>query len=229
MGDSTIILIQAFAAVATLFATVVLAWFTAILAKETRRLADAASQPQVVATLELNQWSMLHFDLVIENAGTGTAFDVETVFDPPLPIEGVRAEMKMKAPLQHISVLRPGQRMASYVAEYAALKDTSRTISVSWRRTPGGKRESISYSNTLDFQNVSQLGSASPLIQIADQMKKLREDWQRVARGSGRLHVETFDKDDRRERQDASRAAVRRQEANQEPRQGASDGGREED
>lgn len=66
-----------FAATAvTAMATGVLAWVTWVLARETRRMANATHEPHVVVTLEPSPWSIIHTDLVIQNTGNGTAYDI---------------------------------------------------------------------------------------------------------------------------------------------------------
>jgi len=58
-------------------ATIVLAILTWVLARATKAMANATSQAQIVASLEPNSWSINHFDIVVENAGTAPAYDVE--------------------------------------------------------------------------------------------------------------------------------------------------------
>lgn len=102
------------------FAAVVTAVATFFLWKVTRTLADASLQPHVVATLEPNLWSTRHFDLKINNTGNATAYDIVVSFDPPLN-NGEGRENK-KVPLEHVSVLRPGQGLVSYLSDYSTLE-----------------------------------------------------------------------------------------------------------
>ena len=60
---------QIAAAGVTAFATLVLCWVTAVLAKETKAMADRTSEPHVVVTLEPNRWAIHFFDMHIMNAG----------------------------------------------------------------------------------------------------------------------------------------------------------------
>ena len=95
-------------AVVTLLATGALVYFTAVLAKHTKRMADNTARPHVVVTLEPNRWSLMHFDLRVANTGNAAAFDIKATFSPPLPIEKFRHDRRV--PLQNITVLRPGQK-----------------------------------------------------------------------------------------------------------------------
>jgi hypothetical protein len=71
----------------TAIATVALWRATNVLAVETRRMASATSQPQVIVSIEENRWSMTHADMRVANTGNATTFDIKIEFDPPLIVE----------------------------------------------------------------------------------------------------------------------------------------------
>tara|TARA_R100001086_G_C11807703_1_gene250610 strand:+ start:362 stop:601 length:240 start_codon:yes stop_codon:yes gene_type:complete len=48
-----------------------------------------------------------------------------------------------------------------------------------------------------DYTDVSYLGARSPFTQIADEMKKLREDWRYVASGRKRVAANVYSSEDR--------------------------------
>lgn len=183
--------------VVTAVATIFLWRVTQLLARETTRMAQATSQPQVVATLDPNRWSMRHFDLNVDNTGNATAYDIEIVFDPPLNNGEARTGLP-DIPFGRISVLKPGHGLSSYLCEYALVEKKTYKVTVSWRRHPqNDQRERIAY--TLDMTDrlgVSQLGD-DPLVQIANHVKKIEEDWQPVAKGSRRIKIDAFSAADR--------------------------------
>jgi hypothetical protein len=181
----------------TAIATIFLWRVTRILAVETKRMADASARPHVVATIEPNPWSLLHADLRVENTGNATAYDIQVSFDPPLENGGVRR--KQDIPLQRISVLKPAQQLASYLSEFPPLLNTTYTVTVSWTRGAGDtKREMHSYGLDMGvYKDISQLGAADPLTHMAEQLKKIREDWKGVASGSQHLGVDVFTSGDR--------------------------------
>lgn len=190
--------------IATAIATFFLWRVTKILAVETRRMADASAQPQIVASIVLNKWAMNHVDLEIQNTGNATAFEIDVVFDPPLENGEVRADGDYAIPFQFISVLKPGQSLSSYLAEAEPLLDKSYTITTSWKLLPEAiERHALSYSlHMSDYKGMSRLGAADPAIQIAEQLKKLREDWRSVAGGQRKLKVDIFTGEERqRERE----------------------------
>ena len=170
--------------IVTAIATVVLVFATAVLARETKRLSDATSQPSVVVTLEPSPWSIIHTNLVFQNTGTGTAYDIEAEFDPPLRSQnrGVQIEM----PLRSLSVLKPGGSFSTFLDGFENLNEQVVNVKVSWRRTPTSKkREQHTYLLNLrsDYENWGQLGGPPPEFQIASEMKKLRENVGRLSRG----------------------------------------------
>ncbi|MCR6659747.1 MAG: hypothetical protein NVV72_10510 [Asticcacaulis sp.] len=188
---------------ATAVATFFLWRVTGILAVETKRMADAAAQPLVVANLIPNQWALNHIDLIVENTGNATAFDIELKFDPPLENGEVRSSDR-PIPLQNISILKPGQSLSSYLAEFEIYKGKSFKVDVTWKVKPvGEERQLLSYTfNMADYEGITRLGSASPTIQIAEEIKHIREDWKKVANGQGKLKADVYSSYDRqRERE----------------------------
>lgn len=189
--------IQTWSMVITALATIGLGVFTWVLARETKRLSRATAQAHVVATLENNQWAFAHADLVVSNTGNATAHDIEVIFDPPL--DWFRPSKPGAQPLRNLSVLKPGQSQSSHVAEFSKLVDKTYRITTSWKHHPAERtRQSLSYDLPMEhYELIAQLGVRSPLIQIAEQLKKIREDWQYVAIGSRRLSVDSYDGGDR--------------------------------
>ncbi len=197
----------------TAVATIFLWLVTRTLAKETNRLAKASAQPQVVATIESNRWAMQYADLHVSNTGNATAYDILITFEPPLPIDDLRGS-DLPPPLHTLSVLKPGQELHSSLSKFGPLIDKTFIVTVSWRSNPSSpERESSVYPLDMRFiRGVTRLGSADPLTQIAEQMKKMREDWQSVAQGNRRVKADVFTSRDR-SRQAREMEALWRQEA----------------
>ncbi|WP_299624543.1 hypothetical protein [uncultured Tateyamaria sp.] len=181
----------------TSLSTAVLAVLTFFLAKATTNMAAASSSPQVVASIEVNQWSVIHFDLVVENTGNAPAFDIKVDFANPPKLSKAKGEVPF--PFSRISLLRPGQNVTSYLADFQNLKDESYIVNVSWKAKPDAPtRDSLSYQldmNSVD--GVSFLGKPSALIQVAEELKKIRDDWKPVASGNRRLDVDVYSQQDR--------------------------------
>lgn len=184
-------------------ATLVLAGFTMVLARETRRMARAAERTEVTVTIEPNQWGLMYFDIWVTNSGNRGAYEVEVRFDPPL--EGYEREGTAPPPLQRISVMRPGQALQSYLGSVEKMKEQRTTAIVTWRvGGSAGLAEEARYTIDFDYiRNASILGERNPLVQIANEVKHIRDDWKNIARGQGRLHVDTFSSADRAEQKRA--------------------------
>ena len=188
---------QVAAGFVTALATIALVCVTVVLAKATKRMARASSQPLVTATIEPNIWSMLHCDIVVENSGNAPAYNVVVKISPE-PNQGEHRE-EGQLPLQNISVLRPGQKMTSFLTDANLVLDNVYRIDVSWNRDPNDRSvESIAYDHYLP-KDISRLGAWSPEIEIAEQVKKLREDWKQIASGFRKLPVNAFGRTDREE------------------------------
>ncbi|RYG87063.1 MAG: hypothetical protein EON59_08460 [Alphaproteobacteria bacterium] len=194
-------------ALGTMLATVVLVAVTWVLAKETKRLADATAAPHVVATLDPSPWSIIHTNLVLHNSGTGPAYDVEARFDPPLNNE--RGEVALM-PLRGLSLLKPNESFSLFLKGFEKLDEKVFQVNVSWLRSPGAKtREAVAYTLDLrrDYQDWGQLGGSPPEIQMSRDLKKIRESIERLASGFNRLNVDVHDAADRmKEEQELERA-----------------------
>ncbi|MDP3378979.1 MAG: hypothetical protein Q8S53_11490 [Brevundimonas sp.] len=188
----------------TAVATVFLWRVTKVLAVETKRMAEASAQPQIVAHIEPNQWSaQMHADIHVSNTGNATAFEIQVAFDPPLDRDEKHSKRPM--PLQRVSVLKPGQTVSSWIGTWTPLLKKTYIVEISWKRDPAQtERESLIYTLDMnDLAGVSMLGARNPMTQIADQLKKMRDDWQHVSSGYKRIRVDAFSQRDRKAEEDA--------------------------
>ncbi|KRB13953.1 hypothetical protein ASD99_14885 [Mesorhizobium sp. Root695] len=187
----------AIATVVIAVGTVSLWYVTWALARETRRMVDAGSRPHIVATLDPNQWSMMHFDLRVENTGNATAYDIKLSFDPPLVSSSPRDPAE-PAPLGTVDVLKPGQGLTSYLAEAGVVLPNTYRVSITWKRDPqAAVRETNSYTlNMNTMEGISTLGT-DPLIQISNDVKKFTENFAKLASGHPKLQVDVFTSADR--------------------------------
>lgn len=194
--------VEGVATLVTAGATIALGYFTWVLAKETKRLSRASAQAHVVATIEPNPWASNHADLIVTNTGNAAAHEIQFQFTPPLPASPYHKNGSV--PLQNISILKPGHSLHSHLSEFKEVSKRTYRVSVSWKLHPAAsKREHLSYDLSMtDYEAVAYLGARSPLIQIAEQVKKLREDWEAVSRGNRRLAVNTHSEADRKREQE---------------------------
>lgn len=217
---SLITAIESASGTITAIATIALAALTFILARATNGMARATSTAQVVASLETNPWSWMHLDLVVQNTGNAPAFGVSVKFNPPLPYF---VEKQGEAvPFGEISILRPGHQLSCSVNDFKTVSENVYQVSISWRKSPSSRRtESISYTiNMIGLGELSRLGSGAAEVQIADQLKKLRDDWKEIARGRGaKLKVDSYGYEDR-ERERERHLELSRRASSQSQQQG---------
>ncbi|WP_152613254.1 hypothetical protein [Inquilinus limosus] len=168
-------------------------------------MAQSAQQPHVTITIEPNRWSIRHMDLKIQNTGNAVAYDIRASFDPPLPMDKIKGTNVV--PLQEVSILRPGQFISSYLVEYDEIRDRVFDVTISWRRSPQAKQvDTIKYKlSLLDYRSTSWLGTPDPQTQVAQEIKKIREELGRIAQGSRSLDVNIHTEKDRREEAERQR------------------------
>ncbi len=64
----------------TVAASVALAFLACALVVATVRMARALARPHIVANSEANHWSLMRFDVVVENCGNAPEYDVSVRF-----------------------------------------------------------------------------------------------------------------------------------------------------
>ncbi|HGU0837050.1 TPA: hypothetical protein ACM6YR_004752, partial [Escherichia coli] len=186
------------------------------------RMVDASAQPHIVVTLEPNPWAAFYFDINIANTGNAPAYNVEVVFDPPL----VNAEHREKSeiPFSKVSVLKNGQSLTSNLCKYEQIKDQIYNINISWASKPkSNDRETNEYVYDMaTFEGISYLGARSPLTQIAEQIKGIREDWKPIAQGAKKVKADVYTSSDRNEErtylQEQHDLAIKRRDEKREKR-----------
>ncbi|WP_261628969.1 hypothetical protein [Escherichia coli] len=173
-------------------------------------------------TLEPNPWAAFYFDINIANTGNAPAYNVEVVFDPPL----VNAEHREKSeiPFSKVSVLKNGQSLTSNLCKYEQIKDQIYNINISWASKPkSNDRETNEYVYDMaTFEGISYLGARSPLTQIAEQIKGIREDWKSIAQGAKKVKADVYTSSDRNEErtylQEQHDLAIKRRDEKREKR-----------
>lgn len=203
--------------IVTALATMVLAYFTIILSRETKRLAEITSMPQVVMTLALNDWTLMHADVEVENVGTGTAFDITIEVTPPITEKGAGDVFK-PFPLNKISILKPTQKMKCSIGEFHALLNTEFEVVISWQRDlKVSKRENLKYKiKGADYKNMMFIGPRTPEISSANSLKKLEETLKRAFDGLRKLQVDVYTQLDRDERERLIRDRIAKEKGKRE-------------
>jgi hypothetical protein len=185
--------VTALATVALVAATIALAWLTWLLAK-------ATSRPSLIATIETNGWAFHFFDLHLVNEGNASAFDIEVEFDPPLP---AKDDGMTVGNFRKVSILRAGQHLTTNLGRNSVVLDKVFEVTISWRAKPNTKRESMTYTlDTSFFRGITRLGAGDPTYSIAQELRKMREQWEGVAEGRKRISTNTHTSVDRQEEEE---------------------------
>jgi hypothetical protein len=200
--------------IATAVATFFLWRVTLVLARETTRMAEASAQPHVVLTLSPNRWSARHFDILIDNTGNATAYDIQVSVNPPLQ-NGENRNDDAKIPFGTVSILKPGTGLRSYISDYANLKGKDFKVTISWRRKSSDTvREENTYTLSMsDHDGVSWLGN-DPAVDVAQHLKKIERDLASLSKKH--IQVDVYSALDRLKEKRALARDYRRWEQSQE-------------
>jgi hypothetical protein len=199
--------LEAVGVLVTAIATIVLAFVTKTLARETKRLAEIGQQPQVVFSVEPSDFEMNFLYNHVQNVGTAPAYDIRISFSPSLEFKNT--QNATRAPFEKISVLKPGQRLSSFICSYDELETKSFIVTTYWRKSPAAKEEeSLSYQlNLSDFEQMLLLKKQS----IEESLERIAKSLGNLESGFKRLKVDTFDDEDRQaERQSQEEARQNR-------------------
>ncbi|AUR32496.1 hypothetical protein ABM031_00980 [Morganella morganii] len=178
------------AALVTAVSTFFLWRVTRMLAVETKKMAESASQPHIVITLEPTDVSINHFNMVISNTGNATAYNIISDITPSINDKPI--------PFQNVSVLKPGDSIKSFFTSFFEIKNKEFKITTTWLKKPESK-DRISNSYIFDigsYTNLSVLGDMNPLLTVSKEIKKISENINKIVK-SNKLQVNTYDKNDR--------------------------------
>ena len=202
--------VETIAAILVAPLTLALVGATVFLTKETRRLRVTSCTPHVVITLEPSK-HFNFFELVIENVGGGAAFDVDAHFDPDIVNQGSERPVSLNGlSLLRVPVVKPNQRIASYVGRYGSLSPPHSEVRGTCRDAEG---VIVPFSNAINiaaFEGMSRLGE-DPLEVIARNLRDIAGTLNR------RIQVDTFTQADRDAEQTRREEWYRQQSANNRP------------
>ena len=169
--------------------TVVLVGITGYYAYLTRRLLKANDTPEIAISLRPHEGYIHCVMLCIENIGTGTARDIQFRTDLSFKPDGEKSLKELGFLKNGIDYLGPGQKIEHFLVSVAdrfdELKKMPLQISVTYTDSVKLKRK---YERTfyLDFgeaEGYSRIGTP-PLFEIAEAIKKLQKDLNRIATGA---------------------------------------------
>jgi hypothetical protein len=205
-------------------ATMAIAILTFVLAKETWYLREAQIEqvdelkrenirPNVSVTLKSSESELSFMDARIHNQGKGIARNIKFTFIDRDEREIKHSEnevvdefLKLHIFSDGMHSLGIGQKIESFLFSFFEIKNKIKEpdvfsiyfkIKVSYEDVEG-----TAYYNELtidfkEFQGISRTGGGNPIHNIAKDMKKLREQFEKLTRSSQRLNINTYSSEDR--------------------------------
>ena len=187
-------------------ATVVYALLTAALVAETKRMRRAQTEPEVVIRLQPSETWLMLIELVVENNGMGTAYDLELEATPDFEYKPGSRLSDLGLFKHGLRVLGPRQSMKTFLMSVAGKVDKIQDpvgplqFAVTARyRTAINTAVERRFDLDLRFLlGLAQVGSP-PLRKIARSLEELQKEVKHLASGFHRLHVIAYSKADAEE------------------------------
>lgn len=198
-------------------ATVVYAILTAALVAETRRMRQAQTGAELVIRIQPSDTWINLIELVIENVGMGTAYDISLSADPDLEYKPGKHLSDLGMFKHGLRALGPRQSLKTFLMSVAGktsqIEDPKGpyrfTVTARYRTNRRGQVERRFELDLLHLLGLVQVGT-SPLLTIARSIESMKRDLEHVVSGFKRLHAVTYTKEDV-DREDAEAVALFRE------------------
>ena len=206
-------------------ATLAIAILTFVLAKETWYLREAqieqvnelrreSIRPDVSMRLKNNPSVFQFMDVEIINLGKGIARNIKFNFFNSEDNEILKSEnpavdefLKLHVLSQGIHSLGIGQRIESFLFSFIELPKKLESenifspyfrVEITYEDVEGTRYKNELVMDFEEFRGISEVGGGDPLHKIADDIRKLREQFGRLhSSSSRRLGIDTFNSEDR--------------------------------
>ncbi|MTC42089.1 hypothetical protein [Providencia sp. wls1921] len=178
------------AAIVTAISTFFLWRVTRVLARETKKMAEATSQPHIVITFEPTKVSINHFNIVISNTGNATAYNITAAIEPSIN--------DRKIPFKSVSVLKPGDSISSFYTDFYQMNGKVFEILIEWTKSfESAEKMRNKYSYDIgSYTDFSTVGDLDPIGTISKSIKKISQDLNSVV-NDGRININMYDENDR--------------------------------
>ena len=186
-------------------ATICYVILTRSLVRETKRLREVETEPQISIYLEPEERWINLMDLVIRNIGRGPAYNIRFEIDPDFEYRKGRFLSNLPF-MQELHYLAPGQTIRFFLAN---------AIDVFNRKVAGAFKITAHYENEVGtfksgsfkieferFEGMSGIGEP-PLYKIAKSIEVIHKDIQSFLTGFKRAKVEVWTQDDIRAEHEA--------------------------
>ena len=183
-------------------ATVVYAILTFIIVKETIRLREAQTEPEIIVYLQPSEDLPSIWDIVVRNIGEGTAYKIKWEFDQDAILVKERGSRldEQNFFTKEISYFAPGQVYRSIFGVSAELLASpappALMLRVSFENRKGKKYRREYSIDPMQFYGRTWVGRHG-IREIAESLKDMQKDLSHVVSGFSRLNINTFDASDR--------------------------------
>jgi len=182
--------------------TVVYALLTRKLTTETIKMRKAQTDPKLTVYLKHNDAGIHFLNFVVENIGTGQAYDVKmTVIKEPELKKKNGNMLKELGIIQHgLKHIAPRQKIEtwymSFIGIYEQVINDSIEISIEYKNDSKENISEYFIINFSQFGNINQLGG-NPIQKIAQNMEKIERNISKITSGWNRIKVDVYDTEDR--------------------------------
>jgi len=182
--------------------TVVYALLTSKLTKETIRMRKAQTDPKITAYLKINNVSMNFINFIVENIGTGQAYDIKISIIKELDLgECNGRKLRDLGVVQHgMKHMAPKQKIETWYMNlfgiYEKVIEENIELQITYKNELNEIISEDFILNMSQFKNISQIGS-DPLQEIADNIEKIEKSISNISNGWKTIKVDIFDNEDR--------------------------------
>jgi len=175
--------------------TGLLALYTRALAVEAKRARETQAEPDVVVSVEPTRFFGF-FDLVIENVGRGTAYDVAITPPEGLTVAG-KADFGQR-PLFSVKFLKSKTPIRHFIGRLHEVKPKRQKWKIQFKSKAGAVLENEYEMDLSIYDGLMRFGD-DPMNVIAKHIEEIAKHLQHLTTGFKRLRVDTYTSADRKE------------------------------
>lgn len=187
-----------------MLATLVYAYLTASLVKETRRMRELQTEPIMEVIASPHEEHLNFFILRVKNIGLGSAHDVTFSFSGESLTDGekelVKDFSKSQFLVKGLKYFGPGQQLQSHFTQmtnnFESKIKAQLLIDVKYRNSTGKLYENRFSICFEEFEGFGTLG-VPPLHSMATSLKKIEHNLDHITLGWKKIKVDTYTENDR--------------------------------
>jgi hypothetical protein len=198
-------------------ATVLYAILTIYLVRETIKLRQVQTEPEIVVYLQIPEDQPRIFDIVVRNIGGGTAYKLQWEFNREAILAKERGSRLNGQSFftKGCDYFAPGQvYFSAFGRGPELLKEPfppPLLLKVSYKNRQGTKYQREYNIDPMQYYGRSSI-SGQGVKEIAESLKGIKEDLSQVVSGFNRLNINTYDASDRNKESKAEQKTIAAQE-----------------